>query len=76
LYPNPVSDILTLNLKEAMEEATISMSDIKGNIKLVKKYNDLKQQQLQFDVSELKPGEYILQLKTGKSIETFKLVKL
>lgn len=76
LYPNPVSDILTLSLKEASEEAMISISDIKGNIKLVKKYNDLKQQQLQFDVNELKPGEYILQLKTGKSIETFKLVKL
>ncbi len=58
IYPNPVKNILTVSGLNAKLITTISIADISGNIWLRKTVN--KQETIQYNVSSLKAGNYVL----------------
>jgi len=66
LYPNPVKEILNINLKpfdDLKQDVSISIYGLKGNLVLRKNtYHS------SIDVSELTPGTYILSISNGKII--------
>lgn len=76
IYPNPVINSFTINLKEATDETVVTIFDIKGAVVSTKKFGAAKQQQLKFDGSQLNPGQYLLQLRTSKGAEVLKFIKL
>lgn len=69
LYPNPVKDILHLDIPPTFEFNSLSLFDLKG--RLVKKISF----QNQIDLEELSSGVYILQLDTNKGIFNEKIIK-
>jgi len=73
LYPNPATDKITLlNLPAAAAEIQITIFNLTGQLVLNQNYKPL--QQLELNISALKPGNYLLQIKTNASVETRKLV--
>lgn len=73
LYPNPASDqIILTNLPASATEIQITIRNSTGQLVLNQNYKSL--QQLALNVSALKPGNYLLQIKTNASVETKKLV--
>lgn len=67
-YPNPVADKLYVKTENLNSNATMQISDLSGKIFNCNPTNDQS-----IDVSELKPGMYILQVKTqqGTMYQTF-----
>ncbi|NTW26314.1 MAG: T9SS type A sorting domain-containing protein, partial [Lentimicrobium sp.] len=73
LYPNPAADKITLlNLPASASEIQITILNATGQGVINRTYKSL--QQLELNVSALKPGNYFLQIKTNASVETRKLV--
>jgi hypothetical protein len=74
IFPNPVSDLLTLNfLSESPDE--IVLFDINGkkhNLTLVRRSSGI----LVFDLSMMENGVYFIGIKTGESYLRRKFVKL
>ena len=70
LYPNPVKEILTVDLNKANDlnqNLLVLIFNAKGNLVLNerKRYLD----KIAVDVSDLAPGTYVLSIKDGKNIE-------
>jgi hypothetical protein len=77
-YPNPVEDIVRLDLSSAPEDAaiTIRILDLKG--KLMKKtelLTDPNQPEIDLDCRELSVGQYILTIEGSGLNETFRILK-
>jgi len=73
LYPNPAEERITLlNLPASATEIQITILNSTGQLVLNQNYKS--SQQLELNVSALKPGNYLIQIKTDASIETRKLV--
>jgi hypothetical protein len=74
IFPNPVSDLLTLNfLSESPEEIVlIDISGKRHSLTCIKSCSDI----LVFDVSMLENGVYFIGIKTGESYLRRKFVKL
>jgi uncharacterized repeat protein (TIGR01451 family) len=72
LTPNPASDQITVNFNNAIEEASLTLYDLRGRVMLLQK---LTQSQLQIDISELKQGVYLAKFVNGDQTYTSKLVK-
>ena len=70
VYPNPVSDILTIS--SDTEIASISLYDLRGNRLLVMRCNDSL---CTVDVSGLVRGTYIVRVFTAKGSRAVKFVK-
>ncbi len=66
IYPNPVSDLLHISGSDE-KHMEVSIFNIAGQ-QVISEFNGKT-----FDVSELKPGSYILQIKTAESIFVEKL---
>lgn len=78
IYPNPVNEILTIELNLFDESGKFVITDVLGQTVLVKgvKRQDLLEPRYQLDVSELKEGIYFLQvLSREKLITTKKIIK-
>ncbi len=71
LYPNPVDNRLNYKVSETSLEQ-ISIADLTGKIH-VKKHNIMENGTI--DVSELKPGIYIIRIQSNKGVFTSKIVK-
>ncbi len=69
VYPNPVTDILTIKSESTLSKITIL--DLNGKILLTKK-TDLNQ----INLSNIETGIYLLKIKTGNKVMIQKLVKL
>lgn len=70
LYPNPASDKITVEFQNT-RGASIHVTDLKGrNIKSIA----LKKDKTELNVSDLPPGNYILQIKTNEVIGIKKIV--
>lgn len=70
--PNPASDLLYIKfLQNADRECTIRLLDISGQ--LIKKIKRLDQDDTTLDVSTLKPGIYLLEVRSGMSVSTRKI---
>lgn len=66
IYPNPVSNVLNIDLHEKVLEATIY--DVNGRILLKSSGNKI-------DVQRLQKGNYIIQIKTSTNTFTKKFIK-
>ncbi|WP_299683666.1 choice-of-anchor L domain-containing protein [uncultured Dokdonia sp.] len=71
IYPNPTSDIVTINLRYPNELVTIAIIDIQGKI--------LREETIQasqnINLQELSKGVYFMQARTSTSITTVRLIK-
>lgn len=67
LYPNPVEDVLHINLSEPQ---TISIYSLEG-----KKVEDFENAENTINVGHLSPGTYILVLGEGQNIERIRFLK-
>ncbi|MDG1040884.1 MAG: T9SS type A sorting domain-containing protein [Polaribacter sp.] len=74
LYPNPTADILKIKQRENLIIKSVSVSDLNGREILTKKSNRL-QTLFTLDVSALKTGIYILNLKAGEENLNVKFIK-
>lgn len=64
LYPNPASNIITLDLSEVGEEPAVRITDATGAQKL--NIVKVKQSKLSIDVSQYAGGMYIAIIKTSE----------
>lgn len=76
VYPNPVTNSLTVTLNRHISPVSATITDIKGMT--IKKYefNTDAKSTLQIDVGQLKPGSYFLHIETRTSTQTLKFIKL
>ncbi|MGB3342654.1 MAG: T9SS type A sorting domain-containing protein [Aequorivita sp.] len=74
VFPNPASDLVTVSIKDKMENPEIKMYDIMG--KLVKQEQFESGNNLQFSVSNLSKGIYYLQISSnGKEMSKKLIIK-
>ncbi|TAF72820.1 MAG: T9SS C-terminal target domain-containing protein [Bacteroidetes bacterium] len=71
VYPNPVKDILHIDLENITEKSNVKLIDNLGNIKLDIMLLNHKNE---IDISHLNSGIYIMQVFENESIFTHKLV--
>ncbi len=72
IYPNPVNDILQIQLTALTQNSSINVYDMSGRNVLV--YNTVGNSSI-LDVSSLTPGVYILEVHTDKGISRKKVIK-
>ncbi|SDR72480.1 Por secretion system C-terminal sorting domain-containing protein [Formosa sp. Hel1_31_208] len=70
IYPNPVKDILNVEFLELNASTIYTIFDITG-----KRVLNSKLQSTTIDVSNLSPGNYILRIVSGTSIQSQKFIK-
>jgi hypothetical protein len=71
-YPNPATDQITIEWRNIeFEQASIQLSDIKGNIVKQEKMNANSSGNLVWNIKSLKAGVYILTLNDEKTKESF-----
>lgn len=77
LFPNPASNILTLNLEfNENTEYEVLVQSINSNAIYRQKYNALNGANMtNIDVSSLSAGVYLLQVRTTRGIKTMKFIK-
>ncbi|PXY47225.1 DUF7619 domain-containing protein [Flavobacterium hydrophilum] len=72
LYPNPVSDVLNINAKQAIEIQSLAIYDILGQLVIAvpnaKSVSSI-------DVSKLRAGTYFLKVKSDKGSSGMKFIK-
>ena len=77
LYPNPTNGktILKLDLLE-LDKIALTITNIKGQTVLLKNYGAMKGEYLfPLNTSDLPSGIYLVEIKTGSSVEIIKLIK-
>ncbi|HAR71823.1 MAG TPA: hypothetical protein DCR77_00235 [Flavobacteriaceae bacterium] len=70
LFPNPVSNELNIDSKDNIKEVTVF--NLTGQQLFSKKGNSKTSK---IDVSNLKSGVYIVEVKTDKTSKTYKVIK-
>lgn len=74
IYPNPVSNLLTVELPENLADATVSLFDITGRLQLTRQI-PAGREKVVIDLSALKPGVYLLNVTVqGRIIGVEKVV--
>lgn len=72
IYPNPTNDILTIRIPNLVQETTIAVFSISGELlKQVVTTN----QHSELDLSNFSNGVYFISLQTEKSNKSFKIIK-
>jgi hypothetical protein len=71
LYPNPTNNFITIVNSEA--NSTIMVIDVMGRV--VKSLNNINDQNIQLDLSDLTPGAYQVVLKGNSRIITSTVIK-
>ena len=74
--PNPASTIVDVNitLEEVSETAFITIRDVQGKEVVRKEINNLLQENVRFDVSELPSGSYLVHIQTANGFRAERLV--
>jgi uncharacterized repeat protein (TIGR01451 family) len=72
LTPNSASNQIRVNFNHVMQEASITLYDLRGRVRLLQK---LTQNQLQIDISEFKKGVYLAKFVHEDQTYTSKLIK-
>lgn len=72
VYPNPVSDLVTIETKQSELLKRIIITDLSGRIIFDNTYNDTK---AVLSLSELNHGLYLLKISTDKGSYGHKLIK-
>jgi hypothetical protein len=76
LFPNPVADVLKVDLSLEKMEALILLRviDVHGKILMEREYNNVKQDIFELPVGQLPKGTYSLQLQTLTAYKTHRFV--
>lgn len=74
--PNPASTFVDVNitLEEVSETAFITIRDVQGKEVIRKEINNLLQENVRFDVSELPSGSYLVHIQTANGFRAERLV--
>ena len=72
IYPNPVTEQLTIETAQMKNENTLTISNIRGQELIRKQINDYK---IQIDIGNLASGIYFVKLITDEKVETRKIIK-
>ena len=74
-YPNPTSGILTVESSFTKEETyTIELINASGQVILNQKINILGGK-FDIDMSDVSSGLYLLQIRTGRTVQSIRLIK-
>ncbi len=75
LFPNPSSEALNvqLDLQEA-GPAMLIMADMQGQVLDIREYQNVQKETLQFDVSHLPAGTYLMRVSTDEGTKTKQFV--
>jgi hypothetical protein len=73
VYPNPVKDILNINIGNLNESVMIRILSLEGKIIVFKKVNS--SENIAIDLSELSSGVYLCQYITDSETRTIKIIK-
>ncbi len=74
LYPNPVTDLITVELYNPRQVVSVKLWDING--KMLKSFSQPLSDKLIIDFSGLRTGVYILSVEYEDLGQTFKIIKL
>jgi len=74
IYPNPVKDVLTIELADSDQSSTIGISSTDG-IVLKSIVAGAHQQKVQVNISPLSSGMYVVNISNGKQSRIFKFIK-
>ena len=72
IYPNPASDYVTIQLAEDVNNATIKVYNLLGELKSI---TNASQAKTDIDISKLAAGVYIIEVVTDKSSYRQKFIK-
>jgi hypothetical protein len=76
VYPNPVEDVLLIQLSIPAEEVKgTKVTDARGSVLLLDKHQMKSAHQLEMNVSGLRSGFYLLQLQTQKGTKIVRFLK-
>ncbi|QNJ98452.1 DUF1028 domain-containing protein [Constantimarinum furrinae] len=75
LFPNPVSDLLTLSVNDGLIIKNIEILDANGKILLNLSKMDKAETRFKIPVASLSNGIYFIKVKTSEGITTLKFVK-
>jgi PKD repeat protein len=70
LWPNPVTEMLTITNTESMSEVTVA--DMLGRILATNNVNDIE---TKIDMSKYPTGTYLVQVTVDNAVKTFKVIK-
>lgn len=70
LYPNPTSDVFSIETSNNQIISNVSITDINGRV--VKTFGA---NQTSYDISDLNTGMYLVEIKSENGVETKKLIK-
>ncbi|MCK4920785.1 MAG: sulfatase-like hydrolase/transferase [Bacteroidales bacterium] len=77
LYPNPLVDnSIYLKVNNPLDEVKISLLTLNGQVIQSRYFEEIETETLQFDLSAVRGGMYIILLETGELVESQKLIKL
>lgn len=78
VFPNPAKDDLMVNLEftDLKDEVEIILQDVTGRILDSRSLSNVSRENVQFDMSDLAQGLYLVTVKDGKSTITRKVTKL
>lgn len=72
VFPNPVADILNIQVPSVNESTTLSVFDILGKLVLEQQVTESSSQ---LDVSAMSSGVYVMIFQSGSASKTVKLIK-
>jgi len=75
LFPNPVSEVLTVSVPETFRNGIIQVTDILGRTMPLKAIMDAAISQSVIDVSNLRPGIYFITVRNADSMLSEKFIK-
>ena len=72
IYPNPATDVITINIDEDIVAYNISVTDLQGNKVLQR---NLTTNSMAIDISELANGTYLIIAQTSEGLQHAYFVK-
>jgi hypothetical protein len=75
IYPNPVSDKITIKFNTAVTTDKIRITDITGRELMEENLNGLTSDIYEVNVSSLSSGMYFITMESNKTIQTSKFIK-
>ncbi|HKK26126.1 MAG TPA: T9SS type A sorting domain-containing protein, partial [Gracilimonas sp.] len=74
IYPNPVTDLATLNLNDfEADQADVRVLDLQGRVVFAKPVSNIKGE-IKINVGYLKSGHYLVQVVEGENVQTTKMI--
>ena len=78
LFPNPATNYVSISLSQSKSNNyLVAIYNYSGDLMFIKQFapSDIKNNKLQFDISQLDIGLYIITIKTDKEFKTLKFIK-